>query len=528
MSREEAATPKLTSIDLIRSAGLVLVLLLAASAAASVLSGRSPFFLFNRQFWLDELISFNMTAVANPIQQIRLLAEGVDLNPPGYYLLMDLWRLVCPLPDEVTVRLFAFLCTVTGTVGTMIALRRFVPASAATAAAIGAVLAHGSVIIQAFDGRYYAPLFAAAGLFAAVLTSPRRSLATEITSGILAASLILIHYFGLFTAVLMTAAYAIGHRRDLLQVKSRLIASCIGIATVLLHIPIIQGQRSAMGDVPTWMGPARYSDLATFFASSYAPWAVFFAAVAGCVAAMLILVFQRDGQLEHSAPEFSLDLITNDALAAFCVTLSMLALPLIVLDFNYMIQPAYAPRYGANTVIGVSAVVALILARTPKPVHCAAVALCFVIGVSTLATSRTRFHPPLFTMERPIEETIAPIREEISAEVPLVAYRYLGYQSWRYGELNADEVYILMPERKREESPLDAHQWQIFDHLAKKGGTPKPISPSKLARMEHFYYLSDGTDRQVNLKEVQDAPFNVQSVPTDDTGLQVAEYIRKK
>jgi len=490
-------------------------LIALAGILAALLAGESPFYLFTRQFWIDETITFLLAELRNPVTQISRLREGADLNPPGHLLLLDLWHLIWWWPSEVSVRVFSLLSVAVGAMAIVLTLRRVFDLGTAVTATAMVLLVQQSLLLQAFEGRFYAPLFGAAGLLCLALNQRDRGWWTPASIFLAASLLCSIHYFGLFSAGLAIAGYAAGNLPNLRAILPRLVAAIAGVGTMVFYVPLVRAQKAALADAPTWLERPVFQDLTGFVSGSYAITAVFLAATALAVSAMLISS-HGDQPPQDSATQ------SNSCRAAVATLLAFLLLPAVLLAFTYVVQPAYAPRYGVNTAIGVAAVTAWLLRSVDARLRLLLLAASLLIGVFNLVSAESRFRPPLFGLDRPVARAIAPVREKVTAETPLVAYRYLGYQSWRYGDLPADHVRILMPRSTPEAKLLDRHQWQMFENVAESMDAPHPIAVSDLGDLDGFYLLRDGSERQLDLSPLDKPHFERRLV--SETGGRLSLY----
>jgi hypothetical protein len=311
--------------------------------------------LFTWPFWLDEYHTLFLAEKGSLIRSLSDLAAGVDFNPPTLFLIYRLIAQVAGPLTPITVRIASFLMVWLALVFVFLTLRRTVPRSAAFVGAI-AVWCHALTVEHAFEARYYNPwlLFAALaawsfGLDDALSVSRRRNIAVGVSSVLVCT----IHYFGIFSLMLLASGWAcviIARRQN----WSRMLPLAAGPIALALCAPLYIGQRRAL-TLTTWIpavdaGQVREM-LATYFVK--APFLICLF-VAGASAAWYSI-----GRTRKSPGIFAPAI---ELLPLLC----LLLMPIVVIAFSLLVQPSMLTRYAIAGVLGWAGIAALAAAALPR------------------------------------------------------------------------------------------------------------------------------------------------------------------
>jgi hypothetical protein len=318
-------------------------------------------YLLQRDFWADELHTAAIVSDPDFGHSMRSLANCVDGAPPGLHLSLRAFTRLTGGPAEVSHRLFALLSVLAALAGLYACLRHCFSRPASFTAVL-AVWANPVVLHNAFEGRFYGPWLASIVWYAYFLArspdaSPRRpsNLAVAVTSVLVCTY----HYFGVFTLVLVTGFELLFHRPSRATRWNGLAAAALGPAVLAACTPFYLGQRAGL-TVATWAEPADLNGVTTFLASLLTPPGVAAALVAVLVAAWLSASLRpvRD-RVDEAAP-------APRDLTALAGLTGLIALPLVLIAFSFLVQPTLVDRYGMPAVAALAPAVAWAAARMTR------------------------------------------------------------------------------------------------------------------------------------------------------------------
>jgi hypothetical protein len=331
--------------------------------------------LFTRPLWLDELHTWLLARELPSSRLVWQLEHGADFNPPLLHVVDSLLLHLLPaLPAQLVLRLTSVLA-VAGSV--VLLYRIFRQRLGATASAAGALapLAHSTLLSQLHEARFYAPwmflTIAVAWALQGVVDHPR-SRARFAVLVLLTAATCLIHYFGIISLACLALGVIVKLRAPA-RLGRPMLGLALGTAALAAWLPVYAAQRHVLS-VPTWIpAPTVQSslDLVRAFLA-YPPFLLVLAAA---------IVFVALRRTPH-AP-------TPEPSVAQAALLGLLALPIALVVFSLVVQPALIARYALPAVAGASCVVALATARLPRPVP-ALVVLAILATHGALELRRAR------------------------------------------------------------------------------------------------------------------------------------------
>jgi hypothetical protein len=303
------------------------------------------FTLFDRYLWLDEIHTHLLVTDPQLAHAAAALATGADFNPPGLYLMLrglDVFTGGGP----ISWRLAAVGSVLAALLGTYLLVRQAVDRAAAIVAVI-AVWSHPLVVFQAFEARFYAPWLAAAVWLAYSLarysrqeTGPSWRIAVAACS----VAVCLIHYFGVISLVLVTAAHLAFNWRSTRDTLRLLAPLAVGPAALLACIPLYVGQRASLS-VPTWMPEPTWQSTLGFLHDVF-------------LFPILALVIVAAGRYFSSAAGLPLGPISR-RLRPLAGLTGLLLLPAVLIGLSYAAQPAMMGRYALPAIAAVAPIVAL-------------------------------------------------------------------------------------------------------------------------------------------------------------------------
>jgi hypothetical protein len=323
--------------------------------------------LFARHFWLDEF--FTHTLVTDPSlgHAMKALASGVETHPPALYLSLRVFTALIGRHDELALRMFAFLAAMVALLGTYRTLRLTFPIWASVAG-IMAVWAHEVMQRQSFEARFYVPWLAAIVWYCYFLARSREAgdLGLWLGTAATAAYACTVHYFGIATLLLVLTPELLWRFRCHRPLASALVPSLAGPLALASCLPLLLQQRQATS-VTSWMRYPEGVNVISLLGDIYAE-----PAVAMClVIAWLGAVF-ASARLSAHAPVLALNQQVGIS--------ALLLLPIVLIIFSYVAQPALVDRYSLPAVAGLAPAVAWLFARVPWRWTLLAVIICLAQG----------------------------------------------------------------------------------------------------------------------------------------------------
>ena len=416
------ATKKLAELAVV---ALALVALLGAQLWLS-----QSFYLFQRNFWVDELHTFAIVTDPDLGHGLRALANHVDGSPPTLHLLLRAFTGLAGGASEVSVRSFALLSTMVALVGIYATLRQAYSVLIAFTAVL-AIWCHPLVVHHAFEGRYYAPWLAATAWYTYLVSRCPVSRWRTLTDVLLAASAVLlctIHYFGIFSFVLVTGFEFLFHHPLRSFRWTSLAAMALGPLALLASTPFYLGQQAGL-TVPTWIEPPDLEGVIEFGGAILFP--RFLAGI--FVVAWLSELFRR--RLGGGRPEAG----PEGELTALAGMTGLILLPVILIVFSFTLESVLRGKYAMPAVAALAPAIAFLVARASR---LWAVVLCLffvLVGAYTLDTDCKDYQDE----EQKTQELIKALRNHIGAGP--VAFESI-HELWvvcRYAPDVADRCYFL-------------------------------------------------------------------------------------
>ena len=343
--------------------------------------------LFTWPFWLDEYHTLFVAERGSLARSMSDLAAGADFNPPLLYVIDRLISSVTGGLTPVSMRIESFVTIWLALVVVFVTLRRILSPSAAFIGAF-AVWSHELTVVYAFVGRFYGPwlLLAALtvwsiGLDAERDTSRKRDIALAVSSVLVCT----IHYFGIFSLVLMAlgaAAWILGNGKSL----RRLAPMLAGPAALALCTPFYLGQRAAL-TVKTWIpnvAPYQLREMLGVFALR-GPLVV-------CAVALVVSAgwsFYRSRRLP-SLPWRSLTALP---------LLALLAMPLMVYAISLFVQPFMKDRYAIVAVLGWAVIAGFAATTLPRPGKAILLGVLFLYSIKVLSARVAQVKTAQMTIE---------------------------------------------------------------------------------------------------------------------------------
>lgn len=371
--REPAIPSRLTGTETV----LVAVVLVLGVASQITFSGCVG--LFGRPFWLDEIYTYTLVSQPSLGRTLEGVVVGFDTNPPGYQLLLRPYTQLLGNHSETTLRSFALLSVLAALLGLYVNVRQAYSPRVAFMSAL-MVWTHPLVLMHAFEARYYGPWLAALVWFCYFLNRCRRPAAGFVPHALLAVSAVLVcgmHYFGIITLGLATAADLLARRSAGAFRWPLLTALAFGPLTLLACVPLLLKQRAAY-TVPTWVSPASPEQVRRYLVALLTP--VSLAALP--VAAWLSRCWgpRPDAERDEAA--------AATATVALAGLTGLLLLPAVLVVVSYTVQPVLVDRYALPATAALAPVTAFLVYRLS---WFWTVVLCLFLILSGAVTLRDQF-----------------------------------------------------------------------------------------------------------------------------------------
>jgi hypothetical protein len=331
----------------------------------------SPAILFQRYLWQDEQFTHFVVSDPSIAHSIWAVKGGADSNPPTFHLLLRAFRAVVPGSTQVVYRLFVLLIAWAGLIATYIILRRSF-AILPSAVAILALWAHPLLIREAFDARFYIPLFSASALFCMLFwrrrTGPLNTLLVMLAAMLLCA----LHYFGVISLGAIALGELILGTGTLKQRIMRTLPAAVGALIALAAIfPFLLGQRADLS-VATWVPSMRLESLRETADTLFAPLSLATIVLAWALTQWLTRRTDPARPASHTAAPQPLWPMTG--------LMSLLLVPVVLTIFSILIQPTLIGKYLITALLALAPAMAMLAARIPVRGLLALAAALIVVG----------------------------------------------------------------------------------------------------------------------------------------------------
>jgi hypothetical protein len=338
--------------------------------------------LFTTPAWLDEYHSLFVAGRGSVLTSIYALKQGADFNPPllplaqrGVGLLsggLDLsGQAMLPL------RLLSFVCVWGTLIGTYALLRPNFPRVVAFIAA-AALWTHPLIVQHSFEARFYGPWALCTVLFALAASRAGDSPPSlhRLAIALSAAALCLVHYFGVISWGLIVVALVVHDSRAspfAWRTTARRLAPAIaGPLALAICIPLYLGQRHAL-TVATWIQPATATKAVLFMLLVVWP--------LGLLGGSLRLASVGMRSTGESTPVSAS--VPTRSRGAWAL-LALVLLPVVLIAFSFLVQPALIDRYATVGVLSGAPVIAWSLRRYRTGGHVLALAVAAALSVMAI------------------------------------------------------------------------------------------------------------------------------------------------
>ncbi len=315
------------------------------------------FYLLHRHFWYDEILTQTLVSDPDFGHAMRGLAAGIETHPPTLYILLRAFTGLVGGPNEVTLRLFSLLATLTALAGLYLLLRQSFSPLAAFVTLL-AIWCHPVVVVQAFEARFYTPLLAGVVWYTYFLLRVREADAGRVWRvlvGVAAVYVCTVHYFGIIALSLVTAGELLARRWAGVPWWKGLTPAALGPLALLTCLPLLLRQRAAMS-VATWVEPASLGWSFQFLGRLLFP--------TGVAAVVVLAWLSRLTQARN--PDAGPDAGEESRLLRQTALTALLFLPLVMVLFSFTVQSVLHEKYAFAAVAGLAPAVAYCASRMSR------------------------------------------------------------------------------------------------------------------------------------------------------------------
>jgi hypothetical protein len=426
---ETIGAEKPDDLDAGARAGRIKLRLIEAAAASAILAGlltgilvaSGQDWMLSRPFWLDEILTAILTSDPDVAHSMTALAHGADTNPPVRYLLLRMFAMCYPGTPEFSYRLFAVGSLWAAGVGAYLLCRRFAEPLAAMVAA-AALCTHPVALGNAVEIRFYTTLLAAAVWFCYALVlikTPGHAVAKGIFLAVASALLCTMHYFGAAMMFpLIVAGDWLGDGRPARVKAIGLLPALAGPVALLACAPFYFGQRDAVHGT-TWIERLNADQITQVFGQIF-----FILPVAIVLGVFLIAVVVGwlmrwiDARRKSTATTAPAAASASDSqrtsarpaprvvaklaawfagprggadhppvLGAMAGMSALLLLPVVLMLFSWLVQPAFLTKYAIGALAGMVPLTAYLASRMGRVF--ASILLVLLIGAGVWTMSNT-------------------------------------------------------------------------------------------------------------------------------------------
>ena len=318
----------------------------------------------HRQLWMDEIHTWLIVTDPSLSHSMAALENGADFNPPTYYLALRGFLSVTG-QSYAAMRWFSLICVAVG-LGIVATMLRRTYSTATVLASVAVVAIQPILIQQSTEARFYALWFALFAAFCFVRSRRSDSFRSHAAAGCLAVLICTTHYFGVLSLglVFLVEAGSMGREGKRLPELIGFVAPYVaGVVAVGCCFGFYLGQRSVL-TVPTWISPPTLSKTKIFLLG-FVP--VVLLAIAGL------------GRLLASESERSSE-VSRPFQNSERLLLGSLGMPVLLVTFSYLVQPALVDRYAIVTLLAWAPAFAIVLKNTRQWFAIMFSLLCVVIG----------------------------------------------------------------------------------------------------------------------------------------------------
>lgn len=351
-----------------------IAVLFALTLGTAWMAGGS--YLLMRQLWMDEVHSWILVSDPDTGHAIRALADGVDFNPPTWFLATRMLSFPIGV-SEFNLRALSLLWMLLAMAGVYrLLLLRFNGTTSRIAVLLTA--AHPLLIYHSTEIRFYGFWCASVlWLCNCLMWQPESALRRglqRVLIALLTLSVVTCHYFGILSLGLVTIPLLLRWRADRRSARAALFVIGVGCLGLLTCLPFLYGQRAALSR-PTWVSPPTLSDSLLFLLTLLPVWQIGL-----CLAGYLISKALINGTIDTRTPKvgswgYTADLSVElpgpdgikrrktESVCGRCLwpCLSLSLMPAVIVVVSWCAQPSLVTRYAIVGLAGFAPMFAILL-----------------------------------------------------------------------------------------------------------------------------------------------------------------------
>ncbi len=351
-------------------------------------------YLLKRQLWMDEVHSWLLVSDPETDHAMSALADGVDFNPPTWFLTTRFLSVPSGV-SEFSLRVLSLLWMLLALAGLYRLLRmRFDAAKCLIAVLLTAaqpLLIHHSTEIRFYGFWCASVLWLCNCLMWQPESAWQRSLQL-VSAAVLTLSVVTCHYFGILSLGLVTIPLLLRWNASRRTTRVALFVAGIGCFGLLMCVPFLAGQKSALSR-PTWISAPTLSDSLLFLQAMLPSWQIGL-----CLASFLISTAANRRAMSVGASRqgfcgravvLPTELLGPDGARLRSTTwdgdrclwpcLSLLLMPVVIVVVSWCLQPALVTRYAIVGLAGFAPMFAILLDGC-VPVLRRTILICALLG----------------------------------------------------------------------------------------------------------------------------------------------------
>lgn len=314
-----------------------------------------------RPFWMDEVHSWLLISDPDASHAVQSLQQGADYNPPVYYFVARAFSSVVTL-NEHNLRMLSALLILSAAIGLAMVFARRMTWLAAVGCSL-LLCSQEIVVLQSTEVRFYALWLSLLTWFCVLLTTGIRRFQSGqwVALALLAALIAGTHYFGVISVGIASMAFVVVRRFQNEAIIRAAIPMVAAVCVVAFCLPLLSGQKAVL-TAPTWVKPATF-ERSGAYVTQFFPMMLLLVSAAIWLVGLLLSRSESNNASQNETGRMSRDsqpgsLASSDDLFVFG---SLLLMPLVLIIFSIVIQPALVNRYAVAACLWLVPVLTLLL-----------------------------------------------------------------------------------------------------------------------------------------------------------------------
>lgn len=298
--------------------------------------------LLSRLMWMDEVHSWLIVSDTDLSHAMHALADGVDFNPPTWFVITRWLAMATGEVTEVRLRLISLFWMMAALAGVFLLLAKHF-GSLASATAVLLTACHPLLVHQSTEIRFYGFWCACVSWLCVIIqyrpSSPGLRILQAIGAALLAGLTATCHYFGILSLGLIALPLVVRYTPDRSGFRLAAVILISGGTLLLCCLPFLSGQKASLTR-PTWISPPTIGDSLLFLQAMLPAWQI----VVCVVAAIISIMCSR----RTLADPFFRRL--PDSTRELWSLASLTLMPIVIVAVSWLIQPALVTRYAVVAV----------------------------------------------------------------------------------------------------------------------------------------------------------------------------------